>query len=223
MRSDIYAVGATLYYLLTGRPPFDDRNLIALVSRIATELPTSPHEVRPAVPKAVAAVVLLCLAKDPSHRPASYRALVNMLEPLGSVARTPAPLGIRTAAFAFDTCFLDLPAGQHPGRNVRESCKAIVAVRREARLFHFLCDVLLCDHRGCVGRVTREGTVWPPRGDGKRRAAAIRASSPSNAHFFSASWLASGLVVSLTGLVYSMQGRSAIVGHRHGDRRPGGC
>ena len=65
VRSDIYAVGATLYYLLTGRPPFDDRNLMALVSRIATESPTSPHEVRPEVPKAVAAVVLQCLAKDP--------------------------------------------------------------------------------------------------------------------------------------------------------------
>jgi serine/threonine protein kinase len=105
VRSDIYAVGATLYYLLTGRPPFDDRELMALVSRIATDSPTSPHDVQPEIPKAVAAVVLQCLAKDPAHRPASYRVLVNMLEPLGSVARTPAPLGIRTAAFAFDTSF----------------------------------------------------------------------------------------------------------------------
>jgi len=105
VRSDIYAVGATLHYLLTGRPPFDDRNLIALVSRIATEPPVSPREVRPEVPRALAAVVLECLAKDPAHRPASYRVLANVLEPLGSTVKTPAPLGIRTAAFVFDDAF----------------------------------------------------------------------------------------------------------------------
>ena len=67
VRSDIYAVGATLYYLLTGRPPFDDRDVMALVSRIATESPTSPREVRPEVPRALAAVVLQCLAKSPAR------------------------------------------------------------------------------------------------------------------------------------------------------------
>ena len=110
VRSDIYAVGATLYYLLTGRPPFDDRDVMALVSRIATESPTSPREVRPEVPRALAAVVLQCLAKSPAHRPASYRALANLLEPFGSTVKTPAPLGIRFAAYAFDTFFSAPPA-----------------------------------------------------------------------------------------------------------------
>ena len=53
-------------------------------------------------------MVLQCLAKDPAHRPANYRVLANVLEPLGSTVKTPAPLGIRTAAFVFDDAFLIL-------------------------------------------------------------------------------------------------------------------
>ena len=117
VRSDIYAVGATLYYLLTGRPPFDDRDLMVLVSRIATEPPTSPREARPEIPRALAALVLQCLAKDPAHRPASYRVLASVLEPLGSTVKTPAPLGIRTAAGVIR--WLSFP--QHPADMRRRS------------------------------------------------------------------------------------------------------
>ena len=102
VRADIYAVGATLYYLLTGRPPFDDHNLLALVSRIATDSPPSLHETRPDIPRALAALVLQCLAKDPAHRPASYRVLAGVLEPLSSTVKIPAPLGIRVIAGALD-------------------------------------------------------------------------------------------------------------------------
>ncbi len=105
VRSDIYAVGATLYYLLTGRPPFDDRDLMVLVSRIATEPPPSLRKGRPEIPRALAATVLQCLAKDPAHRPTSYRSLAGVLEPLSSSIKTPAPLGIRCAANVMDGFF----------------------------------------------------------------------------------------------------------------------
>jgi serine/threonine protein kinase len=105
VRSDIYAVGATLYYLLTGRPPFDDRDLMVLVSRIATEPPPSLRKGRPGIPRALAETVLHCLAKDPAHRPTSYRSLASALEPLSSSVKTPAPLGIRFAAGVIDGFF----------------------------------------------------------------------------------------------------------------------
>ncbi|HXD15856.1 MAG TPA: protein kinase [Vicinamibacterales bacterium] len=105
VRSDIYAVGATLHYLLTGQPPFHDRNLVALISRIATEPPPSLRTGRPDIPGALAALVFQCLAKDPAHRPASYRHLARVLEPLSSSIKTPAPLGMRFAAGFIDLFF----------------------------------------------------------------------------------------------------------------------
>ena len=105
VRSDIYAVGATLHYLLTGQPPFHDRNLMALVSRIATEAPPSLRTGRPEIPRALAALVSQCLAKDPAHRPPSYRHLVHVLEPLSSSIKAPAPPGMRVAAGFIDAFF----------------------------------------------------------------------------------------------------------------------
>jgi serine/threonine protein kinase len=46
VRSDIYAVGATLYYLLTERPPLDAPDLRELVSKVLSENPASPRVLR---------------------------------------------------------------------------------------------------------------------------------------------------------------------------------
>jgi len=100
LRADIYAVGATLFYLLTGHPPFDDRDLMTLLSRIATEPPTLPRS--PDIPRGLAAIVLRCLAKDRAQRPASYAALDDALRPFGSAASVPAGLGLRLLAGMID-------------------------------------------------------------------------------------------------------------------------
>jgi hypothetical protein len=108
-RADIYAVGATLYYLLTGRPPFDDTDLLALVTRIAADAPPSPRTITPSVPRSLAAIVLRCLAKDRAQRPASYAALHDALQPFSSVAPTPATIGMRFVAGAIDRAIVDAP------------------------------------------------------------------------------------------------------------------
>ncbi len=67
-RSDIYALGAVAYYLLTGRPPFDvDKPLKVLVA-LAHEIPAPPHEINADVPADISQVVMRCLAKSPDDR-----------------------------------------------------------------------------------------------------------------------------------------------------------
>jgi uncharacterized RDD family membrane protein YckC len=102
VRADIYAVGATLYYLLTGAPPFDHRNLTALLTRIATEPPAAPDTRRHEIPAALSRLVVRCLAKNRDDRPASYAVLTEALRPFSSEVSTPASLGSRLAAAAFD-------------------------------------------------------------------------------------------------------------------------
>ena len=110
VRADIYAVGATLYYLLTGQPPFDDRDLPTLVTRVTTEPPVSPRKTRRTIPSALAAIVLRCLAKDRAERPATYAELEDLLRPFSSTAPIPAGPGLRLTAGVIDRLLLTLLA-----------------------------------------------------------------------------------------------------------------
>ncbi len=106
VRADIYAVGATLYYLLTGQPPFDARDLGELFARVTTEPPKSPRLRRPEIPAGLAAVVLRCLAKTPAERPASYAALADALRPFSSLDDSPARPGLRLVAGVVDSAIV---------------------------------------------------------------------------------------------------------------------
>ena len=109
IRSDIYSVGATLFYLLTGRAPFDDRSTTSLIARVATEPPPSLEEVRPELPRKLAQIVARCLAKAPAERFETYAALRAALEPFGSARVVPAPLWRRAAAGVIDNYLTGLP------------------------------------------------------------------------------------------------------------------
>src|SRR5262245_19189188 len=109
IHADIYAVGATLYYLLTGQPPFDARDLRELVSRVTSEPPQSPRVLRRGIPAGLAAVVLQCLAKIPGERPKSYADLAAALRPFLPAGELPAKPGLRFLAGFADSIILSVP------------------------------------------------------------------------------------------------------------------
>ncbi len=67
-RSDIYSLGAVAYYLLTGKPPFDVGTAIEAIVAHTRDPIVPPSQIRDQVPADLDAVVLRCLAKDPTER-----------------------------------------------------------------------------------------------------------------------------------------------------------
>lgn len=98
VRSDIYAVGVTLFYLLTGKMPFESKHMVQLLATVLEKPAESPAKYRPGIPKALCAAVLRCLAKDPQARFKDYTELRAALMPFSSTAPTPATLGRRVLA-----------------------------------------------------------------------------------------------------------------------------
>lgn len=80
--ADLYSVGATLYHLLTGTPPFLG-GPSEVVARHLHDRPTPPRERRADVPAELEAIVLRCLEKDPARRHPSAAALRADLEACG--------------------------------------------------------------------------------------------------------------------------------------------
>jgi len=67
-RSDVYALGATLYSVLLGRAPFDGRSVFEVIRKVLTEKPPPPREIDPAFPAGLEAILLRAMAKDPKDR-----------------------------------------------------------------------------------------------------------------------------------------------------------
>src|SRR6202163_2428118 len=90
-RSDLYSLGAMLYEMVTGRPPFVGDEAVAIIGQHLNTPPVSPAWHRPDCPPGLEALILRLLEKDPSKRPASAG---EVRAALASIARrdlTPQP------------------------------------------------------------------------------------------------------------------------------------
>ncbi|MBD2248691.1 serine/threonine-protein kinase PknK, partial [Nostoc sp. FACHB-888] len=67
-RTDFYSLGVTFYELLTGQLPFETTDILELVHCHIAKVPVPPHELNPAIPKAVSDIVLKLMAKNAEDR-----------------------------------------------------------------------------------------------------------------------------------------------------------
>jgi serine/threonine-protein kinase len=123
-RTDVYGLGAILYEILTGHPPFAGRDLQTLLRQVRHEEPVPPRECWPDVPPAVEAVCLRALAKNPAERYASAADVAREVQQWQEVQRRQAEEALRTER-DFISAILDTVAA------------LVVVVDREGRIVRF--------------------------------------------------------------------------------------
>ena len=79
-RSDIYGLGAILYELLTGRPPFSSPDPVQTMMEVLTADPAPPSSLQPKISRDLETIVLKCLEKKPKHRYESCTELASDLQ-----------------------------------------------------------------------------------------------------------------------------------------------
>jgi Leucine-rich repeat (LRR) protein len=127
-RADLFSLGCVLYRAVTGRLPFQGQGMMATLMALATETPPAPHEVIPAVPRPLSALIMTLLAKDRSARPASASAVAAALEALPEKPTGSVQLALPVAPRQEESS-----PGAHP-TDVAARPAPVVAPRRRWRL-----------------------------------------------------------------------------------------
>ena len=109
-RTDLYALGAVLYALLTGRLPVEAETIQEFLTRHLTETPSAPAQLAPGVPPRMSRICERLLRKDPDQRFASARQVLDALHAKG--ADGPTLRGRQRALEALEQALSEAAAGQ---------------------------------------------------------------------------------------------------------------
>jgi eukaryotic-like serine/threonine-protein kinase len=101
-QSDVYSVAATLYFLLTGKAPFDSGNPAATMARIVADAAPPMRTLRPEIPLALDRVVLRGLERQRERRWQDLESFRSALSPFVPGELSMAGLGLRIAAYLID-------------------------------------------------------------------------------------------------------------------------
>lgn len=122
-RSDIYALGISLYEMVTGRKPFEKRTDYSIMAAQLQEMPQPPIELRPDIPLALNEIILVAVAKDPAERFQSPDAMRQALE---SVAADVASQN--TAPYSAPVISSFSTAGASPRANVASNVASTATI-----------------------------------------------------------------------------------------------
>ncbi|HZV07950.1 MAG TPA: protein kinase [Gemmataceae bacterium] len=164
--ADVYSLGAILYTMLTGRPPFQGSNTLHILEQVRSQEPVPLRRLVPHLPRDLETICLKCLEKQPSHRYVSAADLADDLrrflsdEPIRArpspawergwkwAKRRPAIAGLLAAVILLAAVGVALVFGLWRGAEARvkiESEKEQVAARGQRESLRLLANVTL-DH-----------------------------------------------------------------------------
>jgi serine/threonine protein kinase/transcriptional regulator with XRE-family HTH domain len=164
-RTDVYALGAMLFHMATGKPPFEGSDALAIAVKHLQDVPTTPSSIDPSIPPAWDALILKAMAKEPDKRFRSARelrdAIALLSEKGGIAARTNKRGRLQAALVGLAVAVLAIAIGIRT-----HSTTAAHSTSLSSRIDGFLSGLASRHHFSGSVLVARHGSIVLDKGYG---------------------------------------------------------
>ena len=127
-RSDLYSLGAMLYEMVTGRPPFVGDGLVSLIGQHLNAQPVAPSVHNPLIPPVLDALILQLLEKNPDRRPESATVVRSLLHAIATASLSAAEHPSPSSSHALDRLASEVFVGREQEMDtLREQLEATFA------------------------------------------------------------------------------------------------